>query len=310
MKQLCLSQRLIPKINRDRVIIEDWNSDDEEEEYEVLIVRPETQTVKTRDDKNGQNSKKQGIGFRKVKACFVCKSTDHLIKDCLENQLNHNVKIIRCDNGTKFKNHAMNEFCAKKGIKREFSTVNQVYNFSKLIFDGMMRHLDAKKKFVMYPRVKKGNFFYRNVTPIFPSMLAQPTEDEEGSGGNHGGQSSSDRSLLGNEDGLTLQSVYDLCVSLCKQVTTQAAQIKDLKSQIKQLKKKPKPIITHHKSWMKSVSMKQILAGKKLLKQKWIQKEFVSKQARKSAKSTPTAHTDDVNDAMDYMETNAYMQKG
>ncbi|GJT90994.1 putative ribonuclease H-like domain-containing protein [Tanacetum coccineum] len=39
----------------------------------------------------------------------------------LENQLNHNVKIIRCDNGTEFKNHAMNEFCAKKGIKREFS---------------------------------------------------------------------------------------------------------------------------------------------------------------------------------------------
>ncbi|GKA69802.1 hypothetical protein Tco_0775866 [Tanacetum coccineum] len=70
-----------PKINRDRVIIEDWNSDDEEEEYEVQTVRPETQTVKTRDDKSGQNSKKQGIGFRKVKACFVCKSTDHLIKD-------------------------------------------------------------------------------------------------------------------------------------------------------------------------------------------------------------------------------------
>ncbi|GJX66560.1 ribonuclease H-like domain-containing protein [Tanacetum coccineum] len=39
----------------------------------------------------------------------------------LENQLSHNVKIIRCDNGTEFKNHAMNEFCAKKGIKREFS---------------------------------------------------------------------------------------------------------------------------------------------------------------------------------------------
>ncbi|GKC45561.1 putative ribonuclease H-like domain-containing protein [Tanacetum coccineum] len=39
----------------------------------------------------------------------------------LEKQLNHNVKIIRCDNGTEFKNHAMNELCAKKGIKREFS---------------------------------------------------------------------------------------------------------------------------------------------------------------------------------------------
>ncbi|GJW79706.1 putative ribonuclease H-like domain-containing protein [Tanacetum coccineum] len=55
-----------PKIDRDRVIIEDWNSDDEEEEYEVQTVRPETQTVKTRDDKSGQNSKKQGIGFRKI----------------------------------------------------------------------------------------------------------------------------------------------------------------------------------------------------------------------------------------------------
>ncbi|GJT78251.1 hypothetical protein Tco_1044976 [Tanacetum coccineum] len=38
--------------------------------------------IKTRDDKSGQTSKKQGIGFKKVKACFVCKSTDHLIKDC------------------------------------------------------------------------------------------------------------------------------------------------------------------------------------------------------------------------------------
>ncbi|GJZ41401.1 putative reverse transcriptase domain-containing protein [Tanacetum coccineum] len=71
-----------PKIDRDRVIIEDWNSDDEEEVSEVQTVKPETQTVQTRDDKSGQNSKKQGIGFRKVKACFVCKSTDHLIKDC------------------------------------------------------------------------------------------------------------------------------------------------------------------------------------------------------------------------------------
>ncbi|GJV77606.1 ribonuclease H-like domain-containing protein [Tanacetum coccineum] len=39
----------------------------------------------------------------------------------LEKQLNHNVKIIRCDNGTEFKNYVMNELCAKKGIKREFS---------------------------------------------------------------------------------------------------------------------------------------------------------------------------------------------
>ncbi|GJZ93271.1 hypothetical protein Tco_0665336 [Tanacetum coccineum] len=90
-------------------------------------------------------------------------------------------------------------------------TSNQKYNFSKLIFDGMLRHLDAKKKFVMYPRfisiflvkqlanvsvpldhfpvntltskvfsfiVKKGKHFSRKVTPLFATMLVQPTQDE------------------------------------------------------------------------------------------------------------------------------------
>ncbi|GJS61850.1 putative ribonuclease H-like domain-containing protein, partial [Tanacetum coccineum] len=175
-------------------------------------------------------------------------------------------------------------------------TSNQKYNFSKLIFDGMLRHLDAKKKFVMYPRfisifldkqlanvpvpldhfpvnaltskvfsfmVKKGKHFSGKVTPLFASMLVQPTEDEgapserpskaqptpspthtsevpiepqtdsspahtsevpihdsipESSGGNLGGHSSSDKSLSGNEGEMTLQSVYDLCLSLCAQI--------------------------------------------------------------------------------------------
>ncbi|GKB18708.1 ribonuclease H-like domain-containing protein [Tanacetum coccineum] len=39
----------------------------------------------------------------------------------IENQINHRVKIIRCDKGTKFKNKEMNQFCEMKGIKREFS---------------------------------------------------------------------------------------------------------------------------------------------------------------------------------------------
>ncbi|GJT98581.1 putative ribonuclease H-like domain-containing protein [Tanacetum coccineum] len=38
-----------------------------------------------------------------------------------ENQINHRVKIIRCDNGTEFKNKEMNQFYVMKGIKREFS---------------------------------------------------------------------------------------------------------------------------------------------------------------------------------------------
>ncbi|GJX86610.1 hypothetical protein Tco_0337384 [Tanacetum coccineum] len=265
-------------------------------------------------------------------------------------------------------------------------TSNQKYNFSKLIFDGMLRHLDAKKKFVMYPRfisifldkqlmnvpvpldhfpvnaltskvfsfmVKKGKHFLGNVTPFFSNMLVQPTEDEgeqserpsephltpspphpskvhvepqsdpsprpsptthipdsipEDSGGNQGGQSSNDRFLSRNEGGMTLQSVYDLCISLCTQVIDQAKEIKHMKALIKKFKKKAKPVITHHRAWMKSVSLKQRLAGMKSLKKNWLQKESVSKQGRKSAKAEPSVHKDPLfneldDDEIDNMKT-------
>ncbi|GKE42438.1 putative ribonuclease H-like domain-containing protein [Tanacetum coccineum] len=42
------------------------------------------------------------------------------IKD-IENLIDLKVKVIRCENGTEFKNRAMNQFCEMKGIKREFS---------------------------------------------------------------------------------------------------------------------------------------------------------------------------------------------
>nr|GEU29740.1 copia protein [Tanacetum cinerariifolium] len=39
----------------------------------------------------------------------------------IENLIDLRVKVIRCDNGTEFKNRVMNKFCEMKGIKREFS---------------------------------------------------------------------------------------------------------------------------------------------------------------------------------------------
>ncbi|GKC28012.1 putative ribonuclease H-like domain-containing protein [Tanacetum coccineum] len=84
------------------------------------------------------------------------------------------------------------------------------------------------------------------------------------------------------------------------EVIAQAANIKDLKAQIKQLKKKARPVINHHKAWIKSLSMKKRLAGKKKM-------ESVSKQGRKTFKSIPNVHKDpafdDLDDAIDYMET-------
>ncbi|GJV88866.1 retrovirus-related pol polyprotein from transposon TNT 1-94 [Tanacetum coccineum] len=39
----------------------------------------------------------------------------------IENLIDLKVKVIRCDNGTEFKNRVMNHICEMKGIKREFS---------------------------------------------------------------------------------------------------------------------------------------------------------------------------------------------
>ncbi|GJU08880.1 hypothetical protein Tco_1125310 [Tanacetum coccineum] len=248
---------------------------------------------------------------------------------------------------------------------------------NQAIFDAiqLMGHLDAKKKFVMYPRfisifldkqlvnvpvpldhfpvnaltskvfsfmVKKGKHFSGKVTPLFASMLVQSTEDEgatserpsepqptpspphpseanvepqsdpsprpsptphipdsipEVSGGNHGGQSSSDKSLSGNEGDMTLQSVYDLCISLCTHVIDQAKEIKHLKAHIKKLKQQAKPVITHHRAWIKTVYLKQRLAGKKSLKLNWMQKESVSKHEG-SCKVEPR-HKDPLFDELD-----------
>ncbi|GKE39122.1 hypothetical protein Tco_1462527 [Tanacetum coccineum] len=90
-KPKSVNEKVVSKtgFNRDEVIIEDWTSDDEEDMCPVNTVssvKPKvTQAVRIQAVENGQTSHKQGIDFKKVhkiKACFVCKSTNHLIKDC------------------------------------------------------------------------------------------------------------------------------------------------------------------------------------------------------------------------------------
>ncbi|GKA38477.1 putative ribonuclease H-like domain-containing protein, partial [Tanacetum coccineum] len=39
----------------------------------------------------------------------------------IKNLVDHKVKVIRCDNGTEFKNREMNQVCQMKGILRQFS---------------------------------------------------------------------------------------------------------------------------------------------------------------------------------------------
>ncbi|GJY39651.1 hypothetical protein Tco_0426015 [Tanacetum coccineum] len=296
-------------------------------------------------------------------------------------------------------------------------TTNQKYNFSKLIFDGMLRHLEAKKKFVMYPRfisiflgrklanisvpldhfpvnsltskvfsfmIKKGKHFSGKVTPLFDTMLVQPTQDEgasserlsdeqpspspaptsevpneslpdsssaqpsevpfeqqpdpsprpsprpsptpsptpivpdsipEPTGENLGDHSSNDASLSGNEDDMTLQNVYDLCISLCQQVSDQAKEIKLLMAKITKLKKQAKPVIKHHKEYLKIISLQQRFPKKSFSKKQRMHKKYVSKQGRKKAKGESEVHRDPLFDEMhedkiDHMETENAQSEG
>ncbi|GJZ16265.1 hypothetical protein Tco_0551942 [Tanacetum coccineum] len=131
----------------------------------------------------------------------------------------------------------------------------------------------ALTKKVLIFMIKKGKNFLGNVTPLFDSMLVQPTEDEgevserpsesqpipspthPSYGGNHG----------------------------------------DLKAQIKQLKKKTRPIINHHKAWFRAARLKKQQKKKDMEKSK--KRRSVSKQGRKAVKYSKGApsvqtHTD------------------
>ncbi|GKA54697.1 ribonuclease H-like domain-containing protein [Tanacetum coccineum] len=60
------------------------------------------------------------LGFLSKQLRMKLENTKSFITE-IENQVDKKVKIIRCDNGTEFKNKVMSEFCEQKGIKREFS---------------------------------------------------------------------------------------------------------------------------------------------------------------------------------------------
>ncbi|GKC98997.1 hypothetical protein Tco_1169272 [Tanacetum coccineum] len=143
-----------------------------------------------------------------------------------------------------------------------------------------------------------------NLSPRLSPTPTIPDSILEASGENLRSHSSSDKSLSGNEGDMTLQSVYDLCLSLCAQVSDQAKEIQHLKAQITKLKKQAQPIIKHHRAWLKNVSLKQRLTRKK----QRVSKESVSKQGRKFAKGESSVQRDPLfdelpEDTVDHMET-------
>ncbi|GJT16397.1 hypothetical protein Tco_0875103 [Tanacetum coccineum] len=98
-------------------------------------------------------------------------------------------------------------------------------------------------------------------------------------------------------------------------VSDQAKEIKLLKAKIKKLKKQAKPVIKHHKEYLKIISLKQRFPKKSFSKKQRVHKKNVSKQGRKKAKGESKVHRDPLFDVMpedkiDQMETENAQSEG
>nr|GFC08790.1 hypothetical protein [Tanacetum cinerariifolium] len=80
--------------------------------------------------------------------------------------------ILQCISA---KTTAWNEFSRTMDFAVKCLATNQKFNFSKYIFDNMVKNLDSVTKFFMYPRV--GKDFSGRVTPLFPTMMVQAQEE-------------------------------------------------------------------------------------------------------------------------------------
>ncbi|GJV39184.1 hypothetical protein Tco_1417624 [Tanacetum coccineum] len=180
---------------------------------------------------------------------------------------------------------------------------------------------------------RKGLKFLGKITPLFPNMLTHATKGE-GSGeptepqttpspiqpstGNQTPETSpsyattrDSRDSLeetnGNE-GDQVQTLHDSPLS-GGHASDRAEEISALKIRIKRLKKKCKPSISHHRTWLKSV---QRLSMKKRFRKK----EFVSKQGRKKSKpestldDTAVFDDQDADHSMKYIETEEAVDEG
>ncbi|GJS43924.1 hypothetical protein Tco_0568967 [Tanacetum coccineum] len=232
---------------------------------------------------------------------------------------------------------------------------NQKFNFSKLIFDGMLRNLKDSKPFLMYPRfiqlflnkqlegsTKPQTFlptvvlppkvftfmrkcspkFSGKLTPLTPPMLEVATavraehalhteELDIPTSSHHSDDSSagkkaespspvaSERSASpndytptdevqtsgGDEGHLDLHGLTREVLKLKKHNAKQAAQILRLKTKLKILVKKVKPVIAEYRSFVK---LKPTLSKKKKLKKAHKKKSSSFKQGRKKVSDGST----------------------
>ncbi|GJR78967.1 putative ribonuclease H-like domain-containing protein [Tanacetum coccineum] len=164
------------------------------------------------------------------------------------------------------KTTAWNEFSSTMASAIIYLAINQKFNFSKYIFERMVKNLDNAGKFLMYPRFiqvfldnqlegmathnsiyiapshtkkiftnmkRQGKEFSGRVTPLFLTMVVQAQEEM------------GEDKAVNEEPSMQLNELMDFCTKLQQRVldlentkTAQAQEITSLKLRVKRLEKK------------------------------------------------------------------------
>ncbi|GJW46335.1 hypothetical protein Tco_0077981 [Tanacetum coccineum] len=167
------------------------------------------------------------------------------------------------------KTTAWNEFSSTMASAIICLATNQKFNFSKYIFDNMVKNLEGGVKFLMYPRFiqlfvnqqlgdmshhkriyvnsshtkkvfrnmkREEKGFSRRVTPLFPTMMVQAHEEmgEDETANVESVPTHSNYPLLSGEDSIKLNKLMEICSKLQQRVldleNTKTAQAHDISS--------------------------------------------------------------------------------
>ncbi|GJZ69596.1 hypothetical protein Tco_0633146 [Tanacetum coccineum] len=173
---------------------------------------------------------------------------------------------------------------------------NQKFNFSKLIFDGMLRNLKDSKPFLMYPRdehllhteeldITTSSHHSDDSSAGEKAESPSPVASERPASPNDYTPTDEVQTSGGDEGNLDLYGLTREVLRLKKQNAKQAAQILRLKTKIKILVKKVKPVIAEYRSFVK---IKATLSKKKKLKKAHKKKSSSFKQGRKKVSDGST----------------------
>ncbi|GJZ25732.1 putative ribonuclease H-like domain-containing protein [Tanacetum coccineum] len=204
------------------------------------------------------------------------------------------------------KTTAWNEFSSTMASTIICLATNQKFNFSKYIFDNMVKNLEGGVKFLMYPREKEKKKQprrkQRKDTEVpQPSGFTKPITDEAANE-EHVHVHSNDP-LLSGEDRLKLNELMEVCTNLSQRVldlenikTSQAAEITKLKERVKKLERRNKSRTPGLKRLRKVGRSAQVVSSKD---EGVFDEEEVEVEKVVSTAEVTTASTTTTVDAMD-----------